>query len=92
MSDTKGLTEDATLLDEAYAMKFNWEGFGHDLKAYRERRNIGLREFCRSTPINKSTWCRAEQGKPIQVPQFVFLCELMCRRPISYAISAPRPR
>lgn len=73
-------------------MKFNWTDFGNDLRAYRDRSRMTLRELESSMPINKSTWCRAEQGKPIEVPQFIFLCELMRRHPRAYAISAPRPR
>ncbi len=73
-------------------MRFNWIDFANDLRAFRERRGLSLRELENSMPINKSTWCRAAQGKPIEVPQFIFLCELLRRHPKSYAISAPRPR
>jgi hypothetical protein len=73
-------------------MNFDWQGFGRDVRAFRERRKLGLRECCRSMPINPATWSRAENGKPIEVPHFVFLCEWIGRRPAAYAISAPRPR
>lgn len=73
-------------------MKFDWNTFGADLRTYREKRGLGLRECSRSMPVNKSTWCRAENGKRIDVPHFVFLCEWMRRKPSNYAVSSPRPR
>ncbi len=73
-------------------MQFNWRQFGDDLRAYRERRKIGLREFCEQQPIDKATMSRAENGRPVEVPHFVFLCEWIRRRPNKYAVQAPRPR
>lgn len=73
-------------------MDFDWQTFGSDLRDYRVRRRIGLREFCRQQPIDKATLSRAERGKPIEVPPFVFLCEWIRKRPSKYAIQAPRPR
>jgi hypothetical protein len=72
-------------------MRFKWTQFGRDVRSTRERMGFGLRDCCRAMPINKSTWCRAESGQPIQVPHFVFLCEWMNRDPSIYAVSAPRP-
>ena len=73
-------------------MKFDWSAFANDLRAYRERKGFGLRECSRAMPIGKSAWCRAENGKPVTVPIFVFLCEWMRKHPKTYAVSAPKPR
>jgi hypothetical protein len=73
-------------------MKFDWDRFAIDLRQFREARKLGLRECCRSMPINKATWSRAENGHPIEAPVFVFLCEWMRKHPRRYSIAAPRPR
>lgn len=77
--------------DGSEAVKFKWSDFASDLREYRERHGLGLRECCRSMPIGKSTWSRAENGKPIEASHFIFLCDWMRRNPKSYAVSAPRP-
>ncbi len=73
-------------------MKFNWKKFGRDLRETREAMGLGLRQCSRDLSIHHATWCRAEMGKPVTVPHYVFLCEWMDSDPLSYAISAPRPR
>ena len=73
-------------------LKFNWKRFGKDVRANRETLGFGLRECAGQLGIHYVTWCRAEHGKPITTPQYIFLCEWMQSDPLSYAISAPRPR
>lgn len=72
-------------------MQYDWKQFGEDVRSYREIHKLGLRESARIHSINQSTWCRAEQGKPIEAPTLIFLCELMRRHPRAYATSTPRP-
>ena len=56
----------------------------------REGMAMGLREAARCLHINKSTWCRAEQGKPIETPDFIFFCDWMARDPKSDAMPTGR--
>ena len=73
-------------------LKFMWKQFGKDVRAARESTEYGLRQMARDLNIHHATWCRAEQGKPVTVEHFLFLCEWMEINPLQYLISAPRPR
>ena len=53
---------------------FGWKQFGADLKAHRTAFEWGLREAARVTKTHHATFCRAEHGKPIEVPDFLYLC------------------
>jgi transcriptional regulator with XRE-family HTH domain len=67
-----------------HTAKFNWEAFGRNLREMREAAELGLREVARDECIDKATWCRAEQGKPITVPIFLYLCNWMNSSPFAY--------
>lgn len=62
--------------------QFNWKRFGADIKSTRGE--CGLRSAARALGIHHATWCRAEQGKPIEAPDFVFLCDWMSKAPAHY--------
>lgn len=66
-------------------MKFKWAKFGNHLRAYREDNGFGLRQCADGNNIDKATWSRAENGKPIETPTFIFLCEWMNSNPLQYA-------
>lgn len=68
-----------------HVARFKWKQFGRDLRNERESRDIGLRECARARKIHHATWCRAEAGKPLTVPIFLFLCEWMGSHPQAYA-------
>lgn len=64
--------------------KFNWAKFGKELKSLRVDAEIGLREVCRDTGVDKAAWSRAENGKPISVPNLLALCVWMGSQPFQY--------
>lgn len=68
----------------AHTTRFKWGKFGQHLRVHRSSRGLGLRECSRSTTIHHATWCRAEQGKKITVPIFLFLCDWMNSNPLQY--------
>jgi hypothetical protein len=70
-------------------MKFRWKEFGSDLRNVRENSFLGLRAAARKLKIHHATWCRAEQGKPIEAPTLIFLCEWMGNDPIIYSRRRP---
>jgi hypothetical protein len=70
-------------------IEIGWKKFGNDLRKYRNRLGIGLRECARDLRVNYSTWCRAEQGKSINASHFLFLCEWMKCEPTAYAKRHP---
>lgn len=65
-------------------MKLDWKKFGRHLRTLRGDAEIGLREVSRETGINKAAWCRAEQGKPVSVPNYLALCAWMETHPFRY--------
>lgn len=66
--------------------RFKWKQFGTDLRDVREAMDCGLRELARELKIHHATFCRAENGKPVTVPIFLFLCDWMGRDPQIYAV------
>ncbi len=70
-------------------MKFRWKEFGKDLKGNRVNSFLGLRMAAHSLKISKATWCRAEQGKPIAAPTFIYLCDWMGNDPTQYLYRRP---
>lgn len=68
--------------------QFKWKLFGKHLREMRQSADLGLREAARELKFDKATWCRAEQGKPISVPQFIFLCDWMDASPFQYSARA----
>jgi hypothetical protein len=65
-------------------MKMNWKKFGSELKNLRDEAEIGLREVCRETRIDKAAWCIAEAGKPVSVPNYLALCAWMEIHPFKH--------
>lgn len=65
---------------------FRWGRFGKHLKAHRVRLGLGLREAARLTKTHHATFCRAEQGKAIEVSDFVFLCRWINRNPDAFLV------
>lgn len=65
-------------------MKFRWKAFGKDLASVRRSGFMTLRGASRRLKVGHATWCRAEQGKPIEAATFVFLCEWMGNNPSIY--------
>jgi transcriptional regulator with XRE-family HTH domain len=65
-------------------VKLNWKKFGRDLKALRADAELGLREVCRETSIDKAAWCRAEAGKAVSVPNYLALCAWMEIHPFKH--------
>ena len=68
----------------AARMKVKWKKFGGHIRQARLERGLGLRETARSLNIHHATWCRAESGKPVSVPYFLFLCDWMKSNPFQY--------
>lgn len=58
-------------------MRFDWKRFGKQLRSLREDGEVGLREVCRETGIDKAAWSRAENGKAVSVPNYLALCAWM---------------
>jgi transcriptional regulator with XRE-family HTH domain len=58
-------------------MKLDWKKFGKQLRTLRTDAEIGLREICTETGIDKAAWSRAENGKPVSVPNYLALCAWM---------------
>lgn len=58
-------------------VKLDWKKFGHQLRDLREGGETGLREAARETGIDKAAWSRAENGKPVSVPNYLALCAWM---------------
>lgn len=69
--------------------RFKWNLFGKRLRAMREGADLGLREAARDLKINHATWCRAEQGRPINVPDFVMLCDWINEIPAHFHPDIP---
>lgn len=69
-----------------HSARFKWKQFGHDLREMRQAADLGLHELARELKIHHATWCRAENGKPLTVPIFLFICDWMGVNPQSYAI------
>lgn len=65
---------------------FRWKEFGADLRWCRQSADLGLREIARELRVHHATWCRAENGKPLTVPVFLFLCDWMGMNPQHYAL------
>lgn len=65
-------------------MRFRWKQFGKDLRGNRKNSFLGLREASRKLKVGHATWCRAEQGKPIEAATVIFLCEWMGNDPTFY--------
>lgn len=65
---------------------FRWKDFARDVRAMRENMQLGLRESARCLKIHHATWCRAEQGKPIAVADFIFFCDWMGIDPTYYLL------
>lgn len=63
---------------------FRWDDFASDVRRQREGRELGLREASRSLGVHHATLCRAEHGKPIEVADFVFLCDWLGVEPARY--------
>lgn len=55
-------------------VRIDWTEFGRCLKDAREAGDGGLRETAKEAGVSHSTWCRAEQGKPISAPHYLALC------------------
>lgn len=70
-------------------MRFRWGEFGKDLRGTREDMFMSLREASKKLKIDKATWSRAENGKPIEAPTFVFLCAWMSNDPSIYLYRQP---
>lgn len=67
-------------------MRLAWKRFGAHLRDIREGADVGLREAARSNKISPATWSRAENGKPITAPIFLFLCNWMDKNPFQYFV------
>lgn len=69
--------------------RFKWGDFGADVR--RQRRELGdtLRAFAERLAIDHTTLHRAENGKPIRVPDFVFVCAFIKQNPVKY-LSGPK--
>lgn len=65
---------------------FKWKVFAREFREARESQELGLREAARTLGVHHATLCRAEQGKPIEVADFVFLCDWLGRDPKTYLI------
>lgn len=65
-------------------MRFKWKQFAKDVRESRQDLGFGLREFGRKMGIHHATMCRVEQGKPIEAPTVIYLCEWMTQDPIFY--------
>jgi DNA-binding XRE family transcriptional regulator len=63
---------------------FKWSAFARDFRQARECQELGLREAARSLGVHHATLCRAEQGKPVEVADFVFLCDWLGVDPKAY--------
>lgn len=50
-----------------------WKKFGKDVKVHREERGLGLREAARALHVAAATWCRIEQGKPVDAAVFLWV-------------------
>lgn len=68
---------------------FKWKQFGADLKAHRTAFGWGLREAARKTKTHHATFYRAENGKPIEVPDFLYLCSWTGLNPNHYLRALP---
>lgn len=64
--------------------RFKWKQFAGDVRKMRDNMQMGLREAARCLGIHHATWCRAEQGKAIEVEDFVFICDWMAKEPTEY--------
>ena len=71
--------------------KFKWKQFGADVRHMRDNMQMGLREAARCLKIHHATWCRAEQGKAIEVADFVFICDWMDVEPTQYLTKRAGP-
>lgn len=69
-----------------HSARFKWKAFGRDLRECRHAADLGLRELARELKIHHATWCRAENGKPLTVPIFLFLCDWLGVDPQIYAV------
>lgn len=69
-----------------HSARFKWKAFGRSLRRYREEYGWSLRHVARVNKITHSTWCRAENGLPVTVPAFLYLCQWMNARPYDFAV------
>jgi hypothetical protein len=83
---SRAWTMGAGSMRTGWKMKFLWKQFGADLRKMREAKNYGLRECADALDIDKAQLCRAEQGRPITVPYFIYLCDWMGSDPMGYAV------
>lgn len=65
-------------------MKVDWYRFGKTLRCFREDAELGLREAANDAGIDKAAWCRAENGKPVSVVNYLALCTWMEVHPFRY--------
>lgn len=70
-------------------MNVRWKRFGNDLINCRMAYDCGQRELARKLKMDKTTLNRAENGKPIAAPAFVFLCKWMGALPETYLTRKP---
>lgn len=63
---------------------FRWKHFGQSLRTHRTAFGWGLREAARETGVHHATFCRAEHGKPIEAPDFIYLCWWIGVKPEDY--------
>jgi transcriptional regulator with XRE-family HTH domain len=67
-----------------HSAKFQWKKFGQHVRDFREGTKCSLRETAEVMPIGHATLSRAENGKPVTVPVFLFLCDWMNSNPFQY--------
>lgn len=70
--------------------RFKWAKLGRDIQSMMKANDLGLREAARSLRIHHATFCRAANGQPILVPDFVFLCAWIGRSPAAYLYEKPK--
>lgn len=64
--------------------KLHWKDFGRDVKNVMAEGFMGVREFSRTTGIDKAAVSRVRNSKPVTAKHFMWLCRELDLDPWAY--------